>query len=75
MSSRNISSSYLIARCAGQQGARPPVSDQAEVEKLSSDLPSQPSVEANLNEGLSQQGPSTLEGPSTNADTRNTRQK
>ena len=75
MSSRNIRNSYRIARRAGQQGARPPVSDQAEVEKLSTDLPSQPSVEANPNESLSKQGPSTLERPATNVDRRNTRQK
>ena len=75
MSSRNIRNSYRIARRAGQQGARPSVSDQAEVEKLSTDLPSQPSVEANPNESLSQQGPSTLERPATNVDRRNTRQK
>ena len=75
MSSRNIRNSYLIARRAGQQGARPPVSDQAEVEKLSTDLPPQLSVEANPNESLSQQGPSTLERPATNVDRRNTRQK
>ena len=75
MSSRNIRNSYRIARRAGQQGARPPVSDQAEVEKLSTDLPSQPSVEANPTESLSQQGPSTPEHPATNTDRRNTRQK
>ena len=51
------------------------MSDQAEVEKLSTDLPSQPSVEANPNEGLSRQGPSMLERPATNIDRRNTRQK
>ena len=43
MSSRNVRNSYRIARRAGQEGARPPVSDQAEVEKLSTDLPSQTS--------------------------------
>ena len=75
MSSRNIRNSYRIARRAGQQGARSPVSDQAEVEKLSTDLPSQPSVEANPTESLSQQGPSTLERPATNVDRRSTRQK
>jgi len=75
MSSRNIRNSYRIAHRAGQQGARPPVSDQAEVEKLSTDLPSQASEEANPNESLSQQGPSTLERPATNVDRRNTRQK
>ena len=75
MSSRNIRNSYRIARRAGQQGARPPVSDQAEVEKLSTDLPSQPSVEANPNESLSERGPSTLERPATNVDRRNIRQK
>ena len=75
MSSRNIRNSYRIARRAGQQGVCPSVSDQAEVEKLSIDLPSQPSVEANPNESLSQQGPSTLERPATNVDRRSTRQK
>ena len=75
MSSRNIRNSYSIARRAGQQGARPPGSDQAEVEKLSTDLPSQPSVETNPTESLSQQGPSTPEHPATNTDRRNTRQK
>ena len=75
MSSRNITNSCRIARRVGQQGARPPVSDQAELEKLSTDLPFQPSVEAYPNESLSQQGPSTLERPATNGDRRNTRQK
>ena len=75
MSSTNIRNSNHIARRAGQQGARPPVSDQDEVEKLFTYLPSQPSVEANPNESLSQQGPSTLERPTTNVDGRNTRQK
>ena len=51
------------------------MSDQAEVETLSTDLPSQPSFEANPNESLSQQGPSTQERPGTNVDRRNTRQK
>ena len=75
MSSRNTRNSCRIARSAGQQGARRPVSDQAEDEKLSTDLPSQPSVEANPNESLSQEGPSTLERPATNVDRRNNRQK
>ena len=56
MSSRNIRNSYRIARRAAQQGARPLVSDKAEVEKLSTDLSSQPSMEANPNDSLSQQG-------------------
>ena len=51
------------------------MSDQAEVEKLFTDLPSQASVEANQNESLSQQGPSMLEPPATNVDRINTRQK
>ena len=51
------------------------MSDQAEFEKLSTDLPSQPSVEANPTESLSQQGSSTLERPATNTYRRNTRQK
>ena len=59
MSSRNVWNSYRIARRAGQQGARPSVSGQAEVEKLSINLPSQPAVAANSSESLSQQGPST----------------
>ena len=71
MSSRNIRNSYRIARRAGQQGARPSVSGQAEDEKLSTDLPSQPAVA----ESLSQQGPSTPERAGTNTDRRNTRQK
>ena len=75
MSSRNIRNSYRIARRAGQQGARPSTSGQAEVEKLSSDLPSQPAVAANPTESLSQQGPSTPERAGTNTDRRNTRQK
>ena len=75
MSSRNVRNSYLIARRAGQQGARPSVSGQAEVEKLSTDLPSQPAVAANPSESLSQQGPSTRERAGTNTDGRNTRQK
>ena len=75
MSSRNVRNSYRIARRAGQQGARPSVSGQAEVEKLSTDLPSQPAVAANPSESLSQQGPSTPERAGTNTDRRNTRQK
>ena len=71
MSSRNIRDSSRIARRASPQGARSPVSDQAEVKKLSSDLPSQPSVEANQTESLSQEGLSTLERPATNSDIRN----
>ena len=75
MSSRNVRNSYRIARRAGQQGARPSVSGQAEVEKLSTDLPSQPAVAANPSESLSKQGPSTLERAGTNTDRGNTRQK
>ena len=75
MSSRNIRNSYRITRRAGQQGARPSASGQAEVEKLSTDLPSQPAVAANPTESLSQQGPSTPERAGTNTDRRNTRQK
>ena len=74
MSCRNVRNSYRIARRAGQQGARPSVSGQAEVEKLSTDLPSQPAVAANPSESLSQQGPSTPERAGTNTDRRNTRQ-
>ena len=75
MSSRNIRNSYRIARRAGQQGACPSASGQAEVEKLSTDLPSQPAVAANRSESLSQQSPSTPERAGTNTDRRNTRQK
>ena len=75
MSSRNIRNSYRIAHRAGQPGARPSASGQAEVEKLSTDLPSQPAVAANPNESLSQQGSSTPERAGTNTDRRNTRQK
>ena len=75
MSSRNVRNSYRIAGRAGQQGARPSVCGQAEVEKLSTDLPSQPAVAANPSESLSQQGPSTPERAGTNTDGRNSRQK
>ena len=75
MSSRNIRNSYRIARRAGQQGARPSVNGQAEVDKLATDLPSQPAVADNPTESLSQQGPSTPEQAGTNTDRRNTRQK
>ena len=75
MSSRNVRNSCRIARRVGQQGARPSASGQAEVEKLSTDLPSQPEVAANPNESLSQQGPSTPERAGTNTYRRNTRQK
>ena len=51
------------------------MSGQAEVEKLSTDLPSQPAVAANPSRSLSQQGPSTPERAGTNRDRRNTRQK
>ena len=49
--------SYRIARCAGYQGARPSVSDQAEVEKLATDLPSRENVDGNSNGSYSQQSP------------------
>ena len=75
MSCRNVRNSYRIARRAGQQGARPSVSGQAEFEKLSTDLPSQPAVAANPSLSLSQQGPSTPERAGTNTDRRNTRHK
>ena len=78
MSCRNVRNSYRIARRAGQQGARgarPSVNGQGEVEKLSTDLPSQPAVAANPSLSLSQQGPSTPERAGTNTDRRNTRHK
>ena len=75
MSSRNIRNSYLITRCAGQQGVRPSVSGQAEVKKLATDLPSQPAVADNPTESLSQQGPSTPEWAGNNTGRRNTKQK
>ena len=75
MSCRNVRNSYRIARRAGQQGARPSVSGQAEVEKLATDLPSQPAVADNPTESLSQQGPSTPEWAGTNTVSRNSRQK
>ena len=74
MSSRNVRNSYRIARRAGQQrarGARPSVNGQGEVEKLSTDLPSQPAVAANPSLSLSQQGPSTPEPPSSTSLPRN----
>ena len=71
MSSRTIWNSNCIARCAGQQGAHPSVSGQAEVEKLTTDLPSQAAVMANPAESLFQQGPSTPDHPATNIDRRN----
>ena len=51
------------------------MSGQAEVEKLATDLPSQPAVPDNPTESLSQQGPSTPEWAGTNTVSRNTRQK
>ena len=51
------------------------MSGQAEVEKLATDLPSQPAVADNPTESLSQQGPSTPEWAGTNTVSRNTRQK
>ena len=75
MSSRNIRNSYRIAHRAGQQGAYPSVSSQSEVEKLATDLPSQPAVADYPTESLSQQGPSTPERGGSNTDRRNTRQK
>ena len=78
MSCRNVRNSYRIARRAGQQGARgarPSVNGQGEVEKVSTDLPSQPAVAANPSLSLSQQGPSTPERAGTNTDRRNTRHK
>ena len=71
----HIRNSYRIARRAGQEGARPSASGQAEVEKLATDLPTQPAVADNPTERLSQQGPSTPERAGTNTDIRNTRQK
>ena len=43
----HIRFSYRIARRAGQEGARPSASGQAEVEKLATDLPTQPAVADN----------------------------
>ena len=51
------------------------MSGQAEVEKLSTDLPSKPAVAANPSKSLPQQGPSTPERAGTNTDRRHTRQK
>ena len=68
MNSRNIRTSYRITRRAGQQGVRPQVNGEAEIEwKLSTDLPSEPVVAANPTEG---QGPSTPERAGTNTDSR-----
>ena len=75
MSSRNTRNSYPIARLVGQQGACPSVSGQGEVEKLATDLPSQPAVVANPIESLSQKGPSTPDRAGTNTERTNTRQK
>ena len=55
---RSIRNSHRIARHAGQKGARPPVSGQAEDKKLATDLSSQPTLEVNPSEIFSQQGPS-----------------
>ena len=63
---RNIRNSHRITRHTGQKGARPLVSGQAEDEKLTTDLPSQPILEVNPNENLSQQGPSRTERPANN---------
>ena len=63
---RSIRNSYRIARHAGQTGARPPVSGQAEDEKLATDLSSQPTLEVNPSEIFSQQGPSRQENPTIN---------
>ena len=72
---RSIRISHRIGRHAGQQGARPLVSGQAQDEKLTKiDLPSQPTLEVNLNENLSQQGPSRTERPGNNVVKKNTRQ-
>ena len=72
---RSIRNSHRIARHAGQKGARPLVSGQAEDEKLTTDLPSQPTLEVNPNENFSQQGPSTTEIPANDVVKENTRQK
>ena len=58
---RSIRNSHRIARHAGKQGTRPLVSGQAEDEKLTTDLPSQLTLEVNPNGNLSQQGPSRIE--------------
>ena len=42
------------------------MSGQAEHEKLTTDLPSQPTLEINPNENLSQQGPSRIKRPANN---------
>ena len=63
---RSIRNSYRIARHAGQKGARPPVSGQADDEKLATDLSSQPTLEVNPSEIFSQQGPSKQESPTIN---------
>ena len=66
MNMRSIRNSYRIARHAGQKGARPPVSGQAEDEKLATDLSSQSTLEVNPSEIFSQQGPSRRESPTIN---------
>ena len=66
MNMRSVRNSHRIARHAGQKGACPLVSGQVEDEKLTTDLPSQPTLEVNLNENLSQQGPSRTENPASN---------
>ena len=75
MSSRNTRNSYRIARRADNQGARPSVSGQAEVEKLATDLPSPPAVAAIPTESLSQEGTSSPDRVGSNTKRTNTRQK
>ena len=72
---RSIRNSNRIAHRAGQKGGRPPVSGQAEDEKLATDLSSQPTLEVNPSEIFSQQGPSRQERPTINIVKKITRQK
>ena len=68
--------SYRIARRAGYQGARPSVSDQAEVEKLATDLPSRENVDGNSNGSYSQQSPpAAVSSPICNQQTKGKRHK
>ena len=63
---RTIRNSHRIARHAGKKGARSLVSGQAEDEKLTTALPSQPTLEVNPNENLFQRGPFRTERPANN---------
>ena len=72
----NLPEFHTALLVAGYQGAHPSVSDQAEVEKVATDLPSQENVDGNSNGNCSQQSPSAaVSSPICNQHTKGKRHK